>query len=268
MLHKAFEKVLQVENVKPNDRVIFRMTYEKCFVKALNTKRSSCEQAGKRIARTWIAECKRLGDDFYTIEELCQLRRAKTDREKAAFFWFFDKFLECVSGAKFWRTQKVHQLVSEARDDHNLKIVTKSDEAFGLLLIDNYLDKWTTSLTLVEEEEEEEEEEVQTASLTNSRKKGKPQAKKQPGKYTEKRKTGTCKFSGWSPAGMARFNELYNMVTLDRKSANAEEMERALLAFCRKEAKMNDVGNGQKEGDAVLVADAIPIEAAWDSNND
>ena len=42
----------------------------------------------------------------------------------------------------------------------------------------------------------------------------------------------------------------------------------ALLAFCRKEVKMNDVGDGQKEGDAVLVADAIPIEAALDSDND
>jgi hypothetical protein len=41
-------------------------------------------------------------------------------------------------------------LVSDAVDeDGRRKLVTKSDEAFGLLLIDNYIDKWSTTLTNV-----------------------------------------------------------------------------------------------------------------------
>ena len=40
--------------------------------------------------------------------------------------------------------------VSDAVDeDGRRKLVTKSDEAFGLLLIDNYIDKWSTTLTNV-----------------------------------------------------------------------------------------------------------------------
>jgi hypothetical protein len=38
------------------------------------------------------------GKELFTVEELCKLRRAETDHEKEAFFWFFGSFLECVSG--------------------------------------------------------------------------------------------------------------------------------------------------------------------------
>jgi hypothetical protein len=298
MLNKAFEKVLKVENVKQRDAVLFRLTYEKSFLRALNTKRSSCEQAGAKIARTWIAKYKKKGEPFFTIDELVKLRRAETDREKAAFFWFFNQFLECVCGAKSWRTQKMHQLISEARDEHNLKIVTKSDEAFGLLMLDNYLEKWTTK-TLAEEDASHASainicettipvivatsKAAATVPVTtkvafpadpaNVENKRKLETKKMPGKYTEKKKTGSCKFSGWSPAGMLRFNELHHLVTQDRVSAKAEEMERALLDFCKLEAKIMDVVDTQSEDHtrrdrALELVNATPVEAAWDSDND
>jgi hypothetical protein len=50
-----------------------------------------------------------------------------------------------------WRKVKKTTLVSEARCDGNCKIVTKSDEAFALLLIKNYLEKWATILEAGEE---------------------------------------------------------------------------------------------------------------------
>ena len=134
---------------RPKNPYVFQLTYEKCFTKTLNQKRSTCEQAGSQIARDAIKDCKRRGEEFFTFEEFCKLRRSTSEREKTAFFWFFNNFLECVCGANVWRNAKTTQLVSGARESNGSKIVSVSDEAFGLLLIDNYLEKWKV---LAEEE--------------------------------------------------------------------------------------------------------------------
>ena len=89
MFQKAFVKVLEFERVPPNNRVLFQLTYESCFNKALNTKRSSCEQSGAKIAWKAIANLKKRGEDFFSIDEFCTLRTATTEREKRAFFCFF-----------------------------------------------------------------------------------------------------------------------------------------------------------------------------------
>ena len=80
---------------------------------------------------------------MFTIEELCKLRRAETKREKVAFFWFLGNFLEFVCGARVWGSRKEHQLISKATlMDYRKKLVTKSDEAFALLMYRNYIGKW------------------------------------------------------------------------------------------------------------------------------
>jgi hypothetical protein len=73
---------------------------------------------------------------------------------------------------------------------------------------------------------------------------------------------------------MARFNQLYSLVNDDRASPQSKKMEQQLLAFCRAHAGMNierhtEQQEGSSSGDNALeTADAIPIEAAWDSDND
>ena len=99
--------------------------------------------------RDAIKDCKKRREEFFTFEEFCKLRRSTSDREETAFFWFFNNFLECVCGANVWRNAKTTQLVSGAQERNGSKIVSVSDEAFGLLLIDNYLEKWKV---LAEEE--------------------------------------------------------------------------------------------------------------------
>ncbi len=141
MFQRAFQKVIEFEKVRPQMHYQFQMTYKKTFNVALNQKRSSCEQSGLKITRKAIADFNNCGEDFFTIEEFCKLRRATTERERRAFFWFYDKFLECVCVASSWRNAKKTALVSEAQDGDNSKIVSISDEAFGLLLIENYLEK-------------------------------------------------------------------------------------------------------------------------------
>ena len=76
---------------------------------------------------------------------------------------------------------------------------------------------------------------------------------------------------------MKRFNELHQMVKEDRACPQSEAMERELLAFCRTQAGMKNAGNDQHEeqdgtgagNNRLESAEAMmPVEAAWDSDND
>jgi hypothetical protein len=54
---------------------------------------------------------KEKGKELFTMEELCKLRRAETEREKEASPWFFGEFLSCVVGKRQWIVQKKYQLI-------------------------------------------------------------------------------------------------------------------------------------------------------------
>jgi hypothetical protein len=104
----------------------------------------------------------------------------------------FASFLECVRGANTWRKVKKTTLIFEAQGDGNWKIVIKSDEAFALLLIDNYLKKWATILEAGEESADTEHavNKNSTADADGKAKNGrqkKRRTKRLPGKYTEKK---------------------------------------------------------------------------------
>ena len=138
-------------------------------------------------------------EEFFTLEEVMKLRRATTERKRKAFFWFFDKYIVCVSGKRLWGAKKVVELVSKAKDNdggRNNVVVTKSDEAFALLIFGNYEQKWKS----------------QRETLANN---GNLQRMK--GKYTG-RASGHCKYGGWNAKGIRRFNELRKLVEEDRAS--------------------------------------------------
>ena len=97
------------------------------------------------------------------------------------------------------------------------------------------------------------------------------QAKKQGrhrGKYTAK-KSGHCKYGGWSREGMARFNQLYNMVQEDRASPQALAMEMEFLSFVLNLSgtrRTEQEGEDERIGAAAMVMEPepLPVEAAWD----
>jgi hypothetical protein len=76
------------------------------------------------------------GADMSSTDELKNLRRVTTEREKQSFLWFFGSFLECVSDLKHWGVQKSKQLVSQVSSSATKhgKLMTISDEAIALLL--------------------------------------------------------------------------------------------------------------------------------------
>jgi hypothetical protein len=267
MIQKAMKLVMKFENVVEHKKLEFHMLYETVFNEALNTKRSSCEQAGGKIVMEALTTMKT--DEFYRIDELCKLRRSTTRREKEAFYWFFGSFLECVSGKKAWgRRAKYTSLVSEAAttDKTQGKIVTVSDEAFALLLFDNYIDKW---VEMAAESTKEKEETLQGERDNQDKKKA---TERRRGKYTgASAKSGHCKFGGWSTKGMKRFNEFFALVKEDRASPQATAMEVKLLEICNSKRPHTD-GDGANavvQGGAEAAARILenlepPVEAMWD----
>ena len=123
----------------------------------MNSKRSFCEQAGKNIMMKELKRFKEEGISMFSIDELQKMRRATTEREKKAFLWFYGTFLECVCGLKQWGVNKSSQLVSQASSSatNHGKLVTVSDEAFALLLYDNYNEKWLKAFQQEEEQWQE-----------------------------------------------------------------------------------------------------------------
>jgi hypothetical protein len=254
-LQRAMKKVMDHEDVQPQHRLNFQRIYETAFSEALNTKRSACEQSAGKIVRKTIDEFEESLEEFFTMDEVMKLRRATTDRERKAFFWFFDKYIECVSGKRLWGAKKVVELVSKATDNdagQNNAIVTKSDEAFALLIFENYEQKWKS----------------QRETLANN---GNIQRMK--GKYTG-RASGHCKYGGWNAEGIRRFNELRNLVEEDRASPQAEIMEKELLQYCRNHSKRGgnhggDTCQEDQQGDNNTeseVRNATFEEAGWDSD--
>ena len=133
------------------------------------------------------------------------------------------------------------RLVSAARETNGSKIVSISDEAFGLLLIDNYFEKWK----ILAEGDVEDTEPAQQAEAGTGRGKKKANSRR-PGKYTKKA-LGHCKYGGWNSNGIQQFNALRKLVEQGRACPQAEQMEKELLAFCRTSA------GGKKKADDNLI---------------
>jgi hypothetical protein len=95
-----------------------------------------------------------------------------------------------VCGRWYWGKQKVNELISEAREPGGRgKVVTKSDEAFALLLFENYIDKWRSPPPVADEAEDSG-----TGQQEGQRKKNKAKPKQQ-GACTGK-KNGTVNMVG------------------------------------------------------------------------
>ena len=254
MLQEAMDWVMKHEEVPQEKRLLYRVVYESVFNESLNAKRSTCETAGRIIVvdKTMPAFQEK-GKELFTIEELCKLRRAETKREKEAFFWFFGEFLSCVVGKRQWSVQKQYQLISQAKmTGSSDKLVTKSDEAFALLMYENYLDKWTT------QGNEQAGQSVQSGKKVIR------------GKFTVQN-SGTCKYGGWSHAGMKRFNDLYDLVKEDRAFPQAAAVEKEFLDYCVEEGNNKKSGGRRNDESTAIEGSASMLQpryirAAWDLN--
>ena len=162
------------------------------------------------------------------METLCKLRQSQTPEEREAFQWFTGELLECVVGKAAWSKKKYQSRISEAEYANTTeKIVTVSDEAFALILYENYIDKWI-------------------ARYHNPIADGE-RGKKILGKYTRS-SVGYSEYGGWSEEGVIRFNQLCQTVVEDRCCRNAKEAEDQVMQSLRQqrfgEQDQNSLMNG------------------------
>ena len=87
MLQPAMDWVMKHEKVPQHQRLQYWLVHESVFNESLNAKRSTCETAGRNIVvDETIPTFQEEGKELLTMEELCKLRRAETEREKDAYF--------------------------------------------------------------------------------------------------------------------------------------------------------------------------------------
>jgi hypothetical protein len=215
ILNHALRAVIEVE--EPHDEEDFVRIYKTCIVGAINGKRSTCEQGGSRIVEKLLIRKEYASQGTveppFSMATLMKLRCGTTEREKEAFLWFIGEFVACVSGTKVWGRKKYHCRVSEAVVDKGSQqlVVTVSDEAFALLLYENYIDKWITRFHI--------KHHGAKSDTIN-------------GKYTSPVMNHLL-FGGWSAEGVARFNELSAIVDQDRRSQGAKKAEEEVMLALR-----------------------------------
>jgi hypothetical protein len=217
-----------VEQEKPENKAKFVRVYKTCVVGAVNTKRSACKQAAAEVVRKLLKDKNHLDEVApapYSIETLRKLRQSQTAEEKEAFQWFLGELLECVVGKTIWGKKKYQVRISEAVHANTTeKIVTVSDEAFGLVLYKNYIDKWITKCD-------------HSPSSQGER------GKKILGKYTQS-SVGYTEYGGWREEGVLQFNELCSLVEEDRSSRNAREAEEQVMLSLQRQRYGEQPQNG------------------------
>ena len=121
---------------------------------------------------------------------------------------FCDHFLPCVVGKKRWKLQ-INQGIKLN------SIVSVSDEAFALLLLENY---WESMHNMDEDDFYKPKKlNAGNAAASNTTNSGVEVAKSSnAGKWTGAWR-GARRYSGWKPEGLQRFNELATIVTENRK---------------------------------------------------
>ena len=118
------------------------------------------------------------------------------DGDLEAFYFFSMTWLSpCVAGQKVWTLrEKATKLISEAK-----KVVSVLDEAFTILALMNYWERWTGN---------------GTARWPDS-------------------KAGNCKYMGWADAAYVQFDELCKRIREQRQTRLNKQLEQVYLARSR-----------------------------------
>ena len=162
--------------------------------------------------------------------EIARLRQGKEEH----WFWFAGSLLETVAGVRNgWGQEKYFiEDIAQAKDTKGRTMVSITDEAFTLLLKDNYIDKW------IERCNNGWHERVSGRKM---------------GKYSSSA-SGEQGRSGWSKEGMKKFNAYVNMVRASRTHETTPEKEHALMMFLQSTEKgrkvvqrANQVSSGRND---------------------
>jgi hypothetical protein len=134
-------------------------------------------------------------DQFLLLPSFTNVRGMDPDGDLEAFYFFFDDLVLCVAGRKVWTLrEKAIKLISEAK-----KVVSVLDEAFTILALMNYWERWTGN---------------GTARWTDS-------------------KSGNYQYMGWADAAYLQFDELCKRIHEQRQTRLNKKLEQIYLTSSR-----------------------------------
>jgi hypothetical protein len=122
-----------------------------------------------------------------------------------AYRLFLTRIVERIVGRASWKRNSDKKPLS--------RFCTKSDEAFGLLLLENSYDRWSKMWEI--QDYKNEKKQAPRSRYTNSG-------------DTRGERGSNRKLEGWSTEGYQRFDALHKLVTADREKPSRATFEEAL----------------------------------------
>lgn len=152
-----------------------------------------------------LTKAKEENEVFPTLEQFLGLHR-----ENESYEIYTRNFVKRIVGDTVWSGNKFNALLST--------YCTASDEAFGLLTIENNYARWTSMQGTGDLADVTGN--APTPLYTNAGKKNKSEVR-----------AGPKKFQGWSIQGYKRFDEIHKMVKADRLTASRKDFEERMKQF-------------------------------------
>ena len=178
-------------------------------------------------------------------------RDISTEITKKHFFTLFDTMIECVAGKKVWTPkEKVLGPISASGK------VTITDEAFVLLCLENYWEKWrsmskgTVSIIGGANRNVADKAAMQAFGVPN---RDKPLTK-----WTDARR-GHCQFGGWEHEGLHRFNALCHESKGSRSADRCQNAEDEFLQYAINLYGVNGEKGVKSAGKGVLDRDFVEV---------
>ena len=180
-----------------------------------STYMQALESRAQHIAEGGAEEPTPIRDTLFTVQEILTMRGATTPQEMEAQYWFYGTFLEFIAGKRSWGSKTFHTAITSVlRTGNNTQkpdAGSISDEAFAIVLFENYRHKWMKSM-----------KKMLRGSAVND-----GMVTRMYGKFTE-RNVGQSQFSGWTPEGVQKFNSYCNLVQEDQQSGHCHATEEEL----------------------------------------
>jgi hypothetical protein len=183
-----------------------------------------------------IIELKNNGDLPEEPSAYLPLRNVSTEIAKKHFFTLFDSMIECVAGKKVWTPKaKVRSHISASGK------ISITDEAFVLLCLENYWEKWNSVSTGVVVPEF-----------------GVAGREKPLTRWTDARR-GHCQFGGWEKEGLHRFNALCHESKNSRSAETCQNAENEFLLYARDRYGITGEKGVKSAGKGILDRDFVEV---------
>jgi hypothetical protein len=198
-----------------------------------------------------IIELKNNGDLPEGPSAYLPFRHVSTEIDKKHFFILFDSMIECVAGKKVWTPKaKVQSLISASGK------ISITDEAFVLLCLENYWEKWKSGSTgntvPVFGGANKAAEEADSQDF------GVAQRDKPLTRWTDARR-GHCLFGGWEKEGLHRFNALCHESKNSRSAQTCQNAENEFLLYARERYGISGEKGVKGAGKGILDRDFVEV---------